>query len=103
MSGKKGKLGLPTGVVGLSLTVAGVACAESTSAEAAVEPQARSLNLHEYEVIDTTMASFYVTDKENPGGARATDGQKVAGFRCWRCRCWRCRCWRCGCWRCGCA
>jgi hypothetical protein len=101
MSRKKGKIALPTGVVGLSLTIAGIACAESNSAEAAVSPQARSLNLHEDEVIDTTMASFYVSDKENPGGVRAGEGTRLAGWRCWwRCRC-RCRC-RCG-WRCGCA
>ncbi len=98
---RRRKIGLPTGVVGLSLTMAGVACAESSSAEAAVSPQTQSLNLHEDEVIDTTMASFYVIDKENPGGARSSGQVQTAWWHCRRCGCWRCRCWRCG--RCGCA
>jgi hypothetical protein len=86
------------------LTIAGVACAESNSAEAAVSPQTQALNLHEDEVIDTTMASFYVTDKENPGGVRSTGKVQTAWWNC-RCGgCWRCGgCARCRCWRCGCA
>jgi hypothetical protein len=85
--------------------MAGLACAESNSAEAAVAPTtAQGLTLHEEEVADISLGSFYVVDKENPGGVRSPGEVQMAGWRCgWRCGCPRCRCaWRCG-WRCGCA
>ncbi len=90
-----GKIAVPTGVVGLSLAVAGVA----SPAQAAQSPQ-QPTNLHEQEIADISLGSFYVADKENPGGVRAQGEMQMAW---WRCRCWRCGCWRCRCRRCGCA
>jgi hypothetical protein len=65
---------LQTGVVGLSLSLAGAACAESSAADAslvAAPKQVQTANLHEEEVFDVTVASFYMFDKENPGGLRS--------------------------------
>jgi hypothetical protein len=90
---RRGKGVLPTGVLGLSFAIAGVACAESGSANAAVAPtSAQNLNLHEEEIADISLGSFYVMDKENPGGLRAGE-TRVAG---WHCRCGGCRHCRCG-------
>jgi hypothetical protein len=82
MSGKKRRskskthrrAGLQSGVVGLSLSLAGAACAESTTADAATQAQSahvQALDLREEEVFDVSMASFYLVDKENPGGLPA--------------------------------
>ncbi len=95
------KAGLQTGIVGLTLSLAGAACAESGTANASTAPTDQVRGLHVDEVFDTTMSSFYVQDKENPGGVR-TEGEVKTAW--WNCRCWRCRCWRCRCrCRCGCA
>jgi hypothetical protein len=71
---RRRKARLQTGVVGLSLSLAGAVCAESASADAssvAASAAARTLDLHEEEVIDVSLASFYLFDRENPGGPRA--------------------------------
>jgi hypothetical protein len=70
---RRGKAGLPVGVVGLSLSLAGAACAESAPANAAsATPQAnvRTLNLHEVEVSDVSLGSFRVFDREAPQDAK---------------------------------
>jgi hypothetical protein len=87
------KTGLKTGVVGLALSLAGAAFVETSPADASVGPasQARSFALHEDEVIDTTIASFYVTDQETPGGARSHERyERQALCRCGKGRCKAC-------------
>lgn len=98
-----GKAGLPLGVVGLSLSLAGAVSADSGGPAADAPSAHLTVDLHEEEVFDVTMASFYVFDKENPGGLRS--GQRVAaktsvpryrgcgtGRRCGSCRgCGGCR------------
>jgi hypothetical protein len=88
--------GKALGVVGVSLSLAGAACAESSPADAKTSTpnsNLRNSNLHEVEVSDVTLGSFRVIDREDP---QAQKGVQVA----WWCR--RCRC-RCGCgWGCGC-
>ena len=87
------KTGLKTGMLGLTLSLAGAVCAETSPADASVGPsrQVRSFTLHEDEVIDTTMASFYVTDKESPGGVRSHKRyERQALCRCGKGRCKAC-------------
>jgi hypothetical protein len=63
----------------------------------------RPAGLHEEELFDVSMASFYVFDKENPGGHRpVTSPTRVAYCRgcgscygCRSCRCYYCRSCRC--------
>jgi hypothetical protein len=95
---------LPLSVVGLSLSLAGVTAAQS-SAPAAQPPemtprQELAADLYEEEVFDVTLASFYVFDKENPGGLRRDIGPQLAQSNARRCgRCGGCgisRCARCG-------
>ncbi len=90
----RSKTALKTGVVGLTLSLAGAACAETSPADASVGPsgQARSFTLHEDEVIDTTMASFYVIDKDTPGGPRSHEPYQRQAL----CRCRRCKVYKCG-------
>jgi hypothetical protein len=89
------KTGLKRGVVGLTLSLAGAACTETSPADASIAPagQVRSFTLHEDEVIDTTMASFYVMDKENPSGPRSHERyERQALCRCGKKRCTTGRC-----------
>jgi hypothetical protein len=70
---------LQSSVVGLSLSFAGVACAEGDAANAsptATPAQARTVDLREEEIFDVTLGSFYVFDRDNPGGLGA--GERVA-------------------------
>ncbi len=93
----RSKTALKTGVVGLTLSLAGAACAETSLADASVGPpgQARSFTLHEVEVFDTTMASFFVIDKENPGGPRSPH-ERYQLCKCHKCS-GKCTTGRCGC------
>ena len=102
------KASLPLSVVGLSL-LAGVGAAEARvpatdpprEAAPRYEP---AVDLYEEEVFDVSMTSFYVFDKENPGGLRRDIGPQLAQSTARRCggsctvvRCGRCRpsCRRC--------
>ena len=95
------------GMVGLSLSLAGGASA-ATAPAADVPSQDTasrheiSVGLHEEEIADISLATFYVFDKENAGLLRG--GEKLAGWGCrvwWGCRGCRCGCRGCrGC-RCG--
>ncbi len=67
---------LQSSVVGLSLSFAGVACAEAHAASEATPAQARTLDLREEEIFDVTLGSFYVFDRDNPRGLGA--GERVA-------------------------
>ena len=99
------KASLPLSVVGLSL-LAGVGAAEARVP--ATEPPREAapryepaVDLYEEEVFDVSMTSFYVFDKENPGGLRRDIGPQLAqstarraarcGGRCAVVRCSRCR------------
>lgn len=92
--GSKNKgAGTALGVVGVSLSLAGAACAESSPADAATTLPAgnvRTMNFHEVEIFDTTLGSFRVFDREDPQTAKP----EVVGW--WGCR--GCR----GCRGCGC-
>ena len=92
--GSKNKgAGTALGVVGVLLSLAGAACAESSPADAATTLLAgnvRTMNLHEVEIFDTTLGSFRVFDREDP----QTVKPEVVGW--WGCR--GCR----GCRGCGC-
>jgi hypothetical protein len=96
------------GVVGVSLSLAGVDCAEAGSAEAAIAPQSanvRPVDLHEVEMLDTTLGSFRLFDREDAkdmkpdvvaGGCRGCRSVLRKGCTAvWR-GCWgrgtRCRC-----------
>lgn len=99
---RKGRL--PLGAVGLALSLTGVTSAESSvPASASVEKPARqemAVDLYEEEVSDVTIASFYVFDKENPGGLRP-DLRRQHMAACRRCRCRGCDgCTRCTATRC---
>jgi hypothetical protein len=92
----RGKAGLPVGLFGASLSVAGAVCAASGPAHAAPLPepaQVRPAGLYEEELFDSSLASFYVFDRENPGGRRPiTSPTRVAYCRgCRWCRYCRCR------------
>jgi hypothetical protein len=82
--GRRKKLG----VVGVSLSLAGLACAESTAAQASASipaPTVRTLDLREVEMLDVTLGSFRLFDRE--------DAQDVKGYPVtW----WNCRCRGCG-------
>jgi hypothetical protein len=68
--GSQNKLrGKALGVVGVSLSLAGAACAESNPADAAIAPptsNVRNVNLHEVEIFDVTLGSFRVFNREEP-------------------------------------
>src|SRR3954469_23424940 len=98
------------GIVGLSLSMAGGASAAAalpagdlSAQEVALRPEVSAgLQLHEEEIADVSLATFYLFDKEEASTTR--DGNvQLAGWRGCRCGGWRgCRCggWRgCrGCW-----
>jgi hypothetical protein len=86
---KRKRLKRALGVAGTSLLLAGA----SLSASAAVRaPQAASQLLHDEEVSDVTLATFYYFDKENDlpsrGAGRACGGGRGAAIR--NRRCWGC-------------
>jgi hypothetical protein len=97
------------GVVGVSLSLAGGASA-ATAVPAADTPSRTTappqLALSEEEILDVSLATFYVFDKENAGTPRL--GERIAQGcggcrRCGRCgRGCRCGCGSCGCGGCGC-
>ena len=98
------------GIVGLSLSMtggasaaAGVPAGDLSAQEVTPRPEVSAmLQLHEEEIADVSLATFYLFDKEE---ASTTQGGNVqlAGWRgCGGCRCgWRWRYWR-GCRGCGC-
>lgn len=92
------------GMVGLSLSLAGSASAATAPAAEvpSLDTASRheiSVGLHEEEIADISLATFYVFDKENAGLLRG--GEKHAGFW-WGCRGCRCGCRGCrGCRGCG--
>lgn len=72
------KARLSAGIVGLSL--AGAACAESGVANAATGPDignVRTVDLWDEEIVDATLASFHVFERENPGDV-VQSGWRVA-------------------------
>src|SRR4051812_13926967 len=104
------------GIVGLSLSMAGGASAAAalpvgdlSAQEVALRPEVSAgLQLHEEEIADVSLATFYLFDKEEASTTR--DGNvQLAGWRgCRGCRCgcggwryWR-GCRGCGCRGCGC-
>jgi hypothetical protein len=97
--GSKNKgAGKALGVVGVSLSLAGAACAESSPADASTArttSNMRTMDMHEVEIFDTTLGTFRVFDREE------TKTAKPEAVTWWRCRCGGCggcrRCWRCGC------
>ena len=102
------------GIVGLSLSIAGDASAAAavpvgglSAQEVALHPEV-SARLHEEEIADVSLATFYLFDKEE--ASTTQDGNvQLAGWRgCRGCRCgcggwryWR-GCRGCGCRGCGC-
>src|SRR3954465_3398170 len=90
------------GIVGLSLSMAGGASAAAalpvgdlSAQEVALRPEVSAgLQLHEEEIADVSLATFYLFDKEEASATR--DGNvQLAGWRGCRCGGWRgCR----GCW-----
>ena len=91
------------GIVGLSLSMAGGASAAAalpvgdlSAQEVALRPEVSAgLQLHEEEIADVSLATFYLFDKEE--ASTTQDGNvQLAGWRGCRCGGWRgCR----GCWR----
>jgi|SwirhirootsSR2_FD_contig_61_4186926_length_543_multi_3_in_0_out_0_1 hypothetical protein len=80
--------------LGVSLSLAGAACAESNQAEASIAPAAaneRSIDLRESEMLDVTLGSFHIFDREDPQDVKSDDVAWVRGCRgCRGCR-WGCR------------
>src|SRR5262249_11879792 len=65
---RRSKSALPAGVVGLSLSLAGAACTQSSAANAQleVEPvQVLPIDLRELEVVEVTLATFHAFDRED--------------------------------------
>src|SRR3954470_24855516 len=80
------------GIVGLSLSMAGGASAAAalpvgdlSAQEVALRPEVSAgLQLHEEEIADVSLATFYLFDKEEASTTR--DGNvQLAGWRGWRC------------------
>jgi hypothetical protein len=82
--------GKALGVIGVSLSLAGVACAESNPVQASTAPPTANArtSLHEVEMLDVTLGSFRIFDREDAQDAKP---QAVA----WGCRgcrgCFGCR------------
>jgi hypothetical protein len=79
---KRRKRRLPLSVVGLSLSLAATASAEASalaSAELAAGKPSRDAIIEEFS--DVTMATFYIFDRENPGGLRRSGEQQYAQYR----------------------
>ena len=89
----RGKSALPAGVVGLTLTLAGAACAGSAHASAKAEidtAKVRAIDLAEVELFEVTLASFQPFDREGVA-PRAGDG-RIREAYCRGCRgCRGCR------------
>ena len=77
--------------LGVSLSLAGAACAESNQAEASIAPATaneRSIDLREVEMLDVTLGSFHIFDREDPQDLKPDVVAWVRGCR--GCR-WGCR------------
>src|SRR5215831_5981547 len=85
---RRGKTRVPAGVVGLSLSLAGAACTES-SAAIAPAPQTHITNLQEVELVDVTLATFHVFDREEAARPQGEGRLRVAV--CGTCKGVRCR------------
>ena len=95
------------GVIGVSVSLAGAACAESSPADAATEPASANntlmmdFDLHEQEVFDVGMSSFRLFDREDADEAKPETVAQWWGWGCRGCRgCGGCRACR-GCRGCG--
>jgi len=94
-SKRRGKALPALGFAGVSLSMAGGACASTSEASANTSPTSpsREVFLGEEELSDVSLATFYVFDKENAGAPPLS--QKLA-FGCGGCRgcggCGGCRC-----------
>jgi hypothetical protein len=75
---------VPVGTGGLSLSQ------ESTASFVTPPRHDLIVDLHEDEVSDVTLGSFYVVDSENPGGALQAGTKQASRRRGWRCRCGGC-------------
>ncbi len=78
------KAGLPLGIAGMTLlaSVGAVAAAQASSAVGPQREIAPAVNLSEEEIFDVSTASFYVIDRENPGGQRvAQNSQRKSGSK----------------------
>lgn len=100
--------GLRVGILGVSLSLVGAACAESSPAEATITPagNVRTVDLQEVEVFDSTLGVFNVLDRED---LHQVQGEEDTYGGWWGCRgCRGCRgcgcrgCRGCGCRGCGC-
>ena len=81
----RGKARLPVGAVGLSLSLAGAACAESSPADAspvASIGNVRNIDLHEEEIFDTTLNSFRLINREVPEDAQSGKPYAAVAKRC---------------------
>ena len=105
---RRSKATLPASVVGLSLSLAGAACTQSSAANAQpeVEPvQVLPIDLREVEVVEVTLATFHAFDREDATRPPPEEGRlRLAYCRgcgtcygCRSCRCYYCR--SCRCWR----
>ena len=98
-SQSKGRSKKTLGVIGVSLSLAGAACAQSTSADAEATPATsnmRPIDLHEEEVFDVGLSSFRLFDREEPQAAKSEQVAWWVGCRgCRGCGCRGCR--GCGC------
>ncbi len=102
------------GVIGVSFSLAGAACAESSPADAATEPATSNVrliddDLHEQEAFDVGLSSFRLFDREDAKEAKPEQVAWWYGRGCrgcgwgWRgCGCRGCGCRGCGCRGCGC-
>jgi len=104
-SQNKGRGKKTLGVLGVSLSLAGAACAESSPADAATPPatgNVRTVDLHEEEIFDVTLGSYRVFNREDHQDAKP---EVLAQWGCRGCRgcgCRGCGCRGCGCRGCGC-
>jgi len=109
IKGKRRSKALPAlGFAGVSFSLASGACASISEATANTPPTAQSqeLFLGEEEIFDVSLATFYVSDKENAGPSALPQNLRLARGGCGGggCRCGGggggCRCGGGGC-RCG--
>jgi hypothetical protein len=95
------------GVMGVSLSLAGAACVDSSPAEASTAPttsRTRTIDLREQEVFDVGLNSFRLFDREEIPAVKTEQVAWWWGCRgCRGCGCRGCRgCRGCGCRGCGC-
>mgnify|MGYP006915175496 CR=1 FL=1 len=92
----KGRGKKALGVMGVSLSLAGAACGNSSPVEAATTPDSsrtRTIDLREQEVFDVGLNSFRLFDREETPAVKT---EQVAWW--WGCRgCRGCGCRGCGC------